>query len=168
MIERMLLRPIGEQDLPALRAAMTNPQVMQYLSIRFTSSDPGLEQLEWYREQLNLGTALFLTALNGDTQEFMGVFSVYFYQEVNQQAECGYWLLPEFWGKGYATDGVARLIHIASTRFKLHKLTATIESNHEQSRRVLEKCGFNFEGRQREAELKHEKFISLDHYGLIF
>lgn len=168
MNERMLLRSVGDEDLLDLRLAMRNAQVMQYLSIRFTSSDPGLEQLEWYREQQNLGTALFLTALNSDTQAFMGVFGVYYYQEGHQQAECGYWLLPEFWGKGYATEGLTQIIDTARTHFNLHKLTAIIESDHAQSRRVLEKCGFIFEGCQREAELKLGKFISLDHYGLIF
>lgn len=168
LFKRMWLRAVVEDDVPALRAALQNPLVMQYLSIRFTSSDPGREQWEWYHNQQQEGTALFLAAINTDTQAFMGVFIIYYFQVEHQQAECGYWLLPEFWGKGYATEGLTQIIDTARTHFNLHKLTAIIESDHLQSRRVLEKCGFVFEGRQREAELKLGKFISLDHYGLIF
>ena len=130
----MQLWPVGEDDLPSLRVAMWSPQVMQY-EHRFTLR-PRIGAVEWYREQLNLGTALFLTALNGDTQELWGYLGCIFTKKcINKQSVViGYY--PNF-GERICNRRSCPLIHIASTRFNLHKLTANHRVNHEQSRRAI-------------------------------
>jgi ribosomal-protein-alanine N-acetyltransferase len=166
--ERLLLRPVAEQDIPFLEEALTNPAVLQFMSIRFSSDQPGQEQWAWYQSQLAAGTALFLAATRKSDGAWMGVSSVYYYDATNQHAELGYWLLPAYWGQGYAHEAALTTITAAQQTWpKLHRIEAIIESDHHSSRRLLQKCHFSHEGTLREVELKGEKWIDLEVWALL-
>ena len=61
-------------------------------------------------------------------------------------ATIGYKLLPEYTGRGYATEAVKKLTDEAVFREKLHRIVAYVQPDNAASLRVLEKCGFEFEG----------------------
>jgi RimJ/RimL family protein N-acetyltransferase len=60
--------------------------------------------------------------------------------------EIGYWLGAKHWGKGYATEAVRALIDHAFTDLELPALQSSVRVTNPQSRRVLEKCGFQWTG----------------------
>jgi 8-oxo-dGTP diphosphatase len=57
------------------------------------------------------------------------------------EAELGYWLGREFWGYGYATEAVRRLIDHAFSALGLKRILASAVPTNEASHRVLEKNG---------------------------
>ena len=61
----------------------------------------------------------------------------------------GYALHNAFWGRGYATEAARRMIRHAFEDWELPILSAYCFPENEASRRVLEKCGFVYEGRLR-------------------
>ena len=60
--------------------------------------------------------------------------------------EIGYWLGTKYWGKGYATEAVRALIDHAFTDLALPALQSSVRVTNPASRRVLEKCGFQWTG----------------------
>jgi RimJ/RimL family protein N-acetyltransferase len=60
--------------------------------------------------------------------------------------EIGYWLGTKYWGKGYATEAVRALIDHAFTDLDSEALQAAARVTNPASRRVLEKCGFQWTG----------------------
>jgi RimJ/RimL family protein N-acetyltransferase len=60
--------------------------------------------------------------------------------------EIGYWLGARYWGKGYATEAVRALIDHAFTNLGHQALQSSVRVTNPQSRRVLEKCGFQWTG----------------------
>lgn len=60
--------------------------------------------------------------------------------------EIGYWLGIEHWGKGYATEAVHALVDYAFTDLGYDALHAGARVTNPASRRVLEKCGFQWTG----------------------
>jgi RimJ/RimL family protein N-acetyltransferase len=58
-------------------------------------------------------------------------------------AELGYRILPEVWGRGYATEGARALIRHAFTDLGLTIVVATTMTMNVASRRVLEKAGLS-------------------------
>ena len=62
--------------------------------------------------------------------------------------EIGYWLGTKYWGKGYATEAVRALIDHAFTDLDSEALQAAARVTNPASRRVLEKCGFQWTGVQ--------------------
>lgn len=60
--------------------------------------------------------------------------------------EIGYWLGEPYWGLGYATEAARALIDHAFEDLKLPALVAAARVVNPSSRRVLEKCGFQWTG----------------------
>jgi RimJ/RimL family protein N-acetyltransferase len=74
-------------------------------------------------------------------------------------AELGYWLAECFWGKGMMTEAVAKFTEFAMDRFELVRIYAEPFATNESSRRVLEKSGFEFEGRLRSSVTKEGQLL---------
>ena len=62
------------------------------------------------------------------------------------QPELGYWLGVPYWGKGYATEALHAVIDFAFTDLAHEVLQAGARVTNPTSRRVLEKCGFQWTG----------------------
>jgi RimJ/RimL family protein N-acetyltransferase len=60
--------------------------------------------------------------------------------------EIGYWLGVPYWGKGYATEAAHAVIDHAFTDLGYERLEAGARVSNPASRRVLEKCGFQWTG----------------------
>ncbi len=60
--------------------------------------------------------------------------------------EIGYWLGARHWGKGYATEAVRALIDHAFENLEYKALQSSVRVTNPASRRVLEKCGFQWIG----------------------
>jgi RimJ/RimL family protein N-acetyltransferase len=60
--------------------------------------------------------------------------------------ELGYWLGVPYWGKGYATEAVRALIDYAFTDLDHTAMQAGARVTNPASRRILEKCGFQWTG----------------------
>lgn len=55
-------------------------------------------------------------------------------------------LLPNYWGKGYATEALNKVICHAFETLKVKNLFAGHNPNNIKSKKMLEKLGFNFIG----------------------
>jgi RimJ/RimL family protein N-acetyltransferase len=60
--------------------------------------------------------------------------------------EVGYWLGVPYWGRGFATEAVRALIDHAFGDLEHEALISGARVNNPASRRVLEKCGFQWTG----------------------
>ena len=86
----------------------------------------------------------------------------------NRSCTLGYGLSKlEYRGKGYATDAAKVMLKYGFHHLGLERISATTQENNIGSQRVLEKCGFTLEGRERKAEYfagkRHDRLI----YGLL-
>ena len=60
-----------------------------------------------------------------------------------------YNLLPEYWGKGYATEAVRAVLKFGFTVLKLHRMEAGCAVGNIASIRVLKKVGMQMEAQRR-------------------
>jgi RimJ/RimL family protein N-acetyltransferase len=89
----------------------------------------------------NAGDAVFLITLRGQT--VIGACGV---TTTEDQTELGYWLGVAHWGKGYATEALHAVIDFAFADLEHGALNAGARVTNPASRRVLEKCGFQWTG----------------------
>ena len=87
--------------------------------------------------------------------------------EQKHVANIGYWLTPDVWGRGIATDALRRLTGYVFDTFPVSRLYATVFGWNPASARVLEKCGYRLEGRRRGAIVKEGQVTDLLEYGLL-
>jgi RimJ/RimL family protein N-acetyltransferase len=89
------------------------------------------------------GEAVFLITLRDET--IIGACGLML-QDKEQAPELGYWLGVEHWGQGYATEALHAVIDYAFTDLGYPALSAAARVTNPLSRRVLEKCGFQWTG----------------------
>lgn len=63
--------------------------------------------------------------------------------------EMGYSLAREAWGNGYMTEAAKAVMDYAFEEFGLTVMGICTSPENKRSQRVIEKCGFQYEGRQR-------------------
>jgi ribosomal-protein-alanine N-acetyltransferase len=69
-------------------------------------------------------------------------------------AELGYWLGQAHWRRGYMRAAVSAFVPVAMTRLRLHRVCARVFDGNTASMRLLERCGFEKEGRLRREVMK--------------
>jgi RimJ/RimL family protein N-acetyltransferase len=87
------------------------------------------------------GEAVFLITLRNDA--VIGACGLIMQDKT---PELGYWLGVNYWGKGYATEALHAVIDYAFTDLAHEALQAGSRVTNPGSRRVLEKCGFQWTG----------------------
>jgi RimJ/RimL family protein N-acetyltransferase len=102
-----------------------------------------LADAETFISRANRGAAgaVFLITLRGGA--VIGACGV---TALDDQTELGYWLGVPYWGKGYATEALHAVIDYAFTDLGHEALNAGARVTNPASRRVLEKCGFQWTG----------------------
>jgi RimJ/RimL family protein N-acetyltransferase len=94
----------------------------------------------------------FAIEVNGEAAGGIGVF---LQQDVERySAEIGYWLGEAHWNRGIATAAVRHFTEYAFDRYNLCRLYANVFETNPGSCRVLERCGYQLEGRLRQSAVK--------------
>lgn len=83
------------------------------------------------------------------------------------QAEVGYWLGVAYWGQGYMTEAVRRVIEYVFEERNLNRVYATHFTTNPASGRVMQKAGMRYEGTQREHVVKWGVPLDLACYSIL-
>ncbi len=62
-----------------------------------------------------------------------------------RETELSYFLFPEFWGRGYATEAMLRVVQFAAEGLEVTSMIAVIDPHNAPSQRVAERLGMRFE-----------------------
>ncbi len=101
-------------------------------------------------------------------REAIGGIGLRLQEDVHRRsAEVGYWLGEPFWGRGIATTALSALTEFAFGHFDLVRIYATTFEWNPASARVLEKAGYQYEGRLRKNVTKDGNTIDQFLYGLV-
>lgn len=163
---RCILRPWLSGDARLLPAIANDPAIARNTSNRFPHPFGVAEAgrfITHHRKDQGVDAWQFAVLL-GDT--LIGGCGANRGQDVQAHtAEVGYWLGVDHWGKGLATEIVARLVEYLRDETDLEQLTATGYAWNGPSIRVLEKNGFVREGLRRGVVRKWGERTDLWIYG---
>lgn len=135
--ERLLLRPLAEDDAPALARLLEGDweAIKQTGRMPYPATESALRR--WIASHLAPASHSFLMLRRRDGAALGGIG----FGGSGALAELGYVLGRPFWGQGYATEGVrAMMIHAAKVGFD--GLEAYSFVDNPASARVLGKAGF--------------------------
>jgi RimJ/RimL family protein N-acetyltransferase len=83
------------------------------------------------------------------------------------RAELAYWIAPDHWGQGLATEASRAVMGLAFERLGLHRLLVMHAADNPASGRVAQRLGFHRIGTERQAFRKNEKWHDLERYDLL-
>jgi len=138
--ERLVLRAPQGQDAPAI-AHLANDMRIAANTARIPHPF-GIDDADRFIAGANRrdGGAAFVITREGELIGCCGV------DLRDDGPEIGYWLGMPYWGCGYATEAVRALIDHAFDDLRHETLQAGARVSNPASRRVLEKCGFQWTG----------------------
>jgi len=138
--ERLILRAPWLADVKAM-ASLANDRRIAANTARIPHPY-GVEDAEAFIESANKfdGEACFVVTCGGPV---IGVCSIELREE---GAELGYWFGADYWGHGFATEAARAVIDHAFGDLGHQALQSGARVNNPASRRVLEKCGFQWTG----------------------
>ena len=84
-----------------------------------------------------------------------------------RSAEIGYWLGEEFWGRGIVSEAVRAVTEYAFSNFDICRIYAGVFEWNPASMRVLEKAGYEFEGRMKKSVTKDGQTIDELIYAIV-
>lgn len=157
---RLILRDYTPDDWPAVDAYTSDPQVVQYLSFGPTTPEQTREHLQWSiaaaAEQPRSIYELAVVLRAG--QKLIGTATLQVDHRERRQAYFSYLFHREYWGQGFATEAMRRLVHFGFTELRLHRIADDCDARNLASARVMEKLGMRREGHLRETIWKNGRW----------
>lgn len=148
---RLLLRPWSRDDREAFGALASDPRVTQYIGdgstwTRERTDDVFERQLRHWDEH-GFGWRAAILAETSEWAGFVGPNHVgpEATEVTGDEVEIGWWLRPELWGRGLATEGAVALRDEAFATVGLERIIGRHKPDNVASGCIMEKLGMTFE-----------------------
>jgi RimJ/RimL family protein N-acetyltransferase len=115
----------------------------------------------WFRRKRNYA----LTIEWKETGEVIGMIGLHHLDFKNKNAELGYWLARRYWGRGITKEAIGLILKYGFREMKFVRIYARVMRPNIASSKLLEKCGFAYEGRLRKAVLQRGRWMDMLCYG---
>ncbi|HQR24832.1 MAG TPA: GNAT family N-acetyltransferase [Steroidobacteraceae bacterium] len=145
---RLRLRRFTKDDVDHLVTLDSDPEVMRYVTYgaptpRSTYEDVILPR--WFQIYEQTPLLGYWAAESTADGSFVGWFHLRPDRFDADEQELGYRFARSAWGRGYATEGSRAVIAHGFTRVGARRICARTLAANLRSRRVMEKCGLEFE-----------------------
>ena len=167
--KHLTFRPLEVSDVGALKAAVSDslPDLKRYMAWVHPLM-PTDQQVEWIlniRSDYFLGKGYQFGVFDTDSGELLMVAGLHASTRLNPSClELGYWTSSKHHGQGFATVCSQVLTAIAFHCFDANRVQAVCNESNKASIRVLEKCGYQFEGKMRNYSARPTKEMLLNGY----
>lgn len=142
---RLFLRKLRDDDLSFLVGLFGNPEVMKYsLNGPFSPEKVKiiLEKMLWQDKEYGFSACM---VVGKETGEPMGICGLWWCDGGSLiMVDFAYRFMPQYWGRGYATEAVQACLDYITTKYPQITLEAYIEKENKASVRVAEKCHMHF------------------------
>jgi len=162
--ERLLLRPIVENDIHHVFKGLSDPDVIKYYGVSYKTLEDTNEQMRFFAALEIEGTGSWWAICSLENNEFYGAGGLNSIRSEHKKAEIGFWLLKEYWRKGIMTEALPVICKYGFEQLGLHRIEGFVESENISCKMAMKKLGFIHEGTMKDCEFKNDRFISLDIY----
>lgn len=164
--QRLVLRPFTLDDASAVTAILRDAEVSRWMSATPWPYPDGAAE-EYIRtqcseaaEQQTLNRAIVCDGA------YIGCVGLKRAPE-HQRAYLGYYIGQRWWGRGFATEAVERIVQFAFEELACVRLDSSCCKNNIGSANVLRKVGFRYEGSRRCRFLRHDVWHDESLFGLL-
>jgi len=145
---RLLLRHLVMDDLDALFALYSDPEIRRYFPDGVKNYEDTREELEWFLnghpEHPRLG--LWAT-VHKETGKFIGRCGLLPWEiDSRLEIEVAYLLDKKFWHQGLATEAATGILAYAFDTLNLSRIICLMHPDNMASQRVAQRVGMIFEG----------------------
>lgn len=150
--ERLILRKFKISDDEAMLKYWIADEKIQslYSETVYTTKAEVDELLEKYINSYQKNDYYRWAIIEKNSGECIGQIAYFLVDSKNNFAEIEYCIGSDFQCKGYATEATKAVIQYGFDKINLHKVQICTKTINKPSKRVIEKCGFTYEGTLRD------------------
>ena len=158
MTTKFILRSWNLGDVDSLVRYANNKEIARFMTNQFPH--PYLpENGKAFIEMAMKGDPANILAIEIDGNACGGI-GLHLQSDVHEKnAELGYWLAEPYWGRGIITEAIKEMIDYGFKTFEINRIYAIPYGNNLGSQRVLEKSGFELEGRFSNTIYKNGEYL---------
>jgi RimJ/RimL family protein N-acetyltransferase len=164
--QRLVMRAPHEEDIDALAHLANNAAVATMVS-RMPHPYTARDAADFVRRTNagEIGKCVYAIT-KAENGEFLGCCALEPHVNDADTLEIGYWLGEPHWNRGYATEAAHALIDMAFRTRDIAHIDARCRVTNIASRRVIQKCGFQFQGSGMVASLAMGGMMPVEWYRL--
>ena len=166
--ERLILRKMTPNDVGAVFAYASDPEVARYVlweTHRSIEDSRAFVELVVSRYESG-GEPEWGIVYKGD-HRFVGTCGIVSWEPEHARAELGYALSREYWGRGLMPEAVCAMISFGFGRMGLNRIEARCIAENSASARVMQKAGMTCEGTLRQRERIKGKYRDMEIYSIL-
>lgn len=153
-----VIRDWTNEDAPSIVQYANNRKIAMWLRDRFPFPYTTADATRFLAAVSRQNPRTVFAVATQD--EAIGGIGLEFRDDVHRfTAELGYWLGESFWGRGIMTEAIRLFTFWAFENFEVHRIYAAVFDGNVASARVLEKAGFEREGRLRAGVFKNGRVL---------
>ena len=167
--KRIFLRAFEMDDYILISEWRSDPDVTVLLSgnVIFVSSE---REKKWVEDKIfDDTTSLYLAICLRENKEMIGYLSVNHIDLRNRKAEWAGLIIgrKDLWNKNYAKEATRLMLEHLFFQMNLHRIYAYVLEEHQASRRMMERSGFELEGILRDNIFKDNRYHNMAMYSLM-
>lgn len=157
--ERLRLRPFVAEDLDAVHAMWSNPEVGRWVGGTHTRLQQSMDELQGHLDHQARHGFAFWAAEELATGRLVGEAGLQRFEGRGPEIETGWCFARETWGRGYATEAARAWIEAGFTTLGVRRIVAVVLPENAASRRVCEKLGLHWIGTRRAYGADHVEYV---------
>ena len=113
------------------------------------------------------GSAYEFAVFLKEDNRYIGNAGLVAVSKTHKNAEVGYFIDKNEWGKGYATEACKKIIEYGFLEHELNRIYSRCMVRNIASRKVMEKAGMVWEGRHKQEFLKNGNYEDMDYLAIL-
>ena len=167
--DRLILRRFAYTDDAAMLKYWIADEKIQsmYAEPIYTTKEAVKELLDKYISSYEKEDYYRWAVIEKKSGECIGQIAYFLVDNTNHFAEIEYCIGSNFQCQGYATEATKAIIAYGFDKMNLHKVQICTKSINKPSKRVIEKCGFVYEGTLRDYFYMDGEYVGRLYYSML-
>lgn len=167
--ERLTLRRFKYEDWDSMLKNWAGDEAVQsmYSEPTYTTKEAVTELLDKYIGSYEKEDYYRWAVTPKNSDECIGQIAYFLVDSKNHFAEIEYCIGKEFQCKGYATEATKAVIAYGFDEINLHKVQICTKTINKPSKRVIEKCGFTYEGTLRDYFYMNGEYVGRLYFSIL-
>jgi RimJ/RimL family protein N-acetyltransferase len=161
LTERLRLRPFSPDDLDAVHAMWTDPEVGPWVGGTHERVHESIDELQGHLDHHARHGFGFWAVEERSGGALVGEVGLQLFEGRGPEVETGWCLAREAWGKGYAVEAAAAWMATGFDVLRLDRIIAVVLPANARSRRVCARLGMREEGLRQAYGADHVEYVSV-------
>ena len=164
--DQVILRSFNSSDIDSLSELLNNKKIWDQLR-DYLPHPYSREDAEQYINSKAKEKPILTFAVEMDNK-LIGNISLKPQKDIHRHsAALGYWIGEPYWGNGYATLAIQKIVTYGFQELKLSRIFATVMENNPGSMKALTKSWFKLEGISKKGFIKNDRYLDEHRFAVL-